>query len=100
MPACSLPRPILHLPIAGYIDALSIVCIMVARENTIQWDSSMEEDYALSDEALMAAVSSVENQGMFRSSLVKAPKHKHSGKTIDLDVINEVQKRLLDIVKK
>ena len=75
---------------------------MAARySNTPQWNSSMDEVNALSDEALMAAVSSMKNPGKFiRNSLVKAPKRQSTVKSIDVNVLDEVWKRLFDVDKK
>ena len=64
-----------------------------------QWDSSMEEVNAPSDEALVAVVSSMENSGGCQTSLLKAPKRKSVGRSIDVDLLDEVRKKLFHVIK-
>ena len=65
-----------------------------------QWDTSMEEVNALSDEALLEVISSMETGGKYQRSILKAPKRKSSTNRMDVDVLNEVRKKLFEGPKK
>ena len=67
---------------------------------TPQWDTSMEEVNALSDEALLEVISSMETGGKYQHSILKAPKRKSSTNRMDVDVLNEVRKKLFEGPKK
>ena len=60
----------------------------------------MEEVNALSDEALLEVISSMEMGVKYQHSILKAPKRKSSTNRMAVDVLNEVRKKLFEGPKK